>query len=61
MFFSIGPGTNAIKLFVVVIYCHFKITPPFCVVELYYLGNYHGIAVNYYGISVTNVVKHTVT
>ncbi len=24
--------------------------PSFCVIKLYYLGNYHGMAVNYHGI-----------
>jgi len=26
------------------------VTPSFCVIKLYYLGNYHGMAVNYHGI-----------
>jgi hypothetical protein len=32
------------------IYRHSVITSPFCVIKLYYLGNYHGMAVNYRGI-----------
>ncbi len=43
-------GANVIKLFTVVIYCHSMVTPSFCVIKLYYLGNYHGMAVNYHGI-----------
>ncbi len=38
------------KLFTAVIYCHSMVTPSFCVIKLYYLGNYHGMAVNYHGI-----------
>jgi hypothetical protein len=26
------------------------VIPSFCVIKLYYLGNYHGMAVNYHGI-----------
>jgi hypothetical protein len=26
------------------------VMPSFCVIKLYYLGNYHGMAVNYCGI-----------
>ncbi len=43
-------GANVIKLFTMVIYCHFMVIPSFCVIKLYYPGNYHGIAVNYHGI-----------
>jgi hypothetical protein len=41
----------------VVIYCHFKVIPSYCTIELFYLGNYHGIAVNYHGICVTNKIS----
>ncbi len=44
------PGANVIKLFTPVIYCHSMVIPSFCVIKLYYLGNYHGMAVNYQGI-----------
>ncbi len=44
------PGANVIKLFTAVIYCHSMVIPSFCVIKLYYLGNYHGMAVNYQGI-----------
>jgi hypothetical protein len=44
------PGANVIKLFTMVIYCHSMVIPSFCVTKLYYLGNYHGMAVNYHGI-----------
>ncbi len=55
------PGANAMKHFTVVIYCHSMVILSFCVIKLYYLGNYCGMAVNYHGISVTNVVKHNLT
>ncbi len=44
------PGANVIKLFTAVIYCHSMVISSFCVIKLYYLGNYHGMAVNYDGI-----------
>ncbi len=44
------PGANVITLFTKVIYCHSMVIPSFCVIKLYYLGNYHGMAVNYHGI-----------
>ena len=45
-----SPGANVIKLFTAVIYCHSMVIPLFCVIKLYHLGNYHGMAVNYHGI-----------
>ena len=45
-----APGANVIKLFTMVIYCHSMVIPSFCVIKLYYLGNYNGMAVNYHGI-----------
>ncbi len=59
--FSSVSGHNAIKLFTEVIYWHSMVTLPFCVIKLYYLGNYHGMAVNYHGICETNVIKHNLT
>jgi hypothetical protein len=47
--FSKFPGANVIKLFTAVFYCHPMVIPSFCVIKLYYLGNYHGMAVNYCG------------
>ncbi len=44
------PGANVIKLFTMVIYCHSMVISSFCVIKLYYLGNYLGMAVNYHGI-----------
>ncbi len=41
---------NVIKLFTMVIYHHSTVIPSFCVIKLYYLGNYCGMAVNYCGI-----------
>jgi hypothetical protein len=49
-FYNIGPWANVIKLFTVVIYCHSVVISSFCAIKLYYLGNYHGMAVNYHGI-----------
>jgi hypothetical protein len=43
-------GANVIKLVTVVIYCHSMLIPSFCDIKLYYLNNYHGMAVNYHGI-----------
>jgi hypothetical protein len=42
-----NPGANVIKLFTAVIS---MVIPSFCVIKLYYLGNYLGMAVNYQGI-----------
>jgi hypothetical protein len=44
------PRANVIKLFTMVIYHHSTIIPSFCVIELYYLGNYNGMAINNCGI-----------
>jgi hypothetical protein len=44
------PGAKVIKLFTAVNYCHSMVIPSFCVIKLYYLGNYHGMAVNYNSI-----------
>jgi hypothetical protein len=44
------PGANVIKQNTTVIYCHSMVIPSFCVIKLYYLGNYHGMTVNYHGI-----------
>ncbi len=52
---------NIIKLFKVVIYCHFKVIMSFCVIKLHYQGNCCGMAVNDHGICVTNVLKHNLT
>jgi hypothetical protein len=48
-FITLTPGANVIKLFTAAIYCHSMVIPS-CVIKLYYLGNYHGMAVNYHGI-----------
>jgi hypothetical protein len=47
--YEIDPWANVIKLFTAVIYHHSMVIPSFCVIKLYYLGNYHGMAVNYHG------------
>ncbi len=47
---SIWSGANVIKLFTAVIYHHSMVILSFCVIELYYPENYHGMAVNYHGI-----------
>jgi hypothetical protein len=49
-FITLSPGAYVIKLFTAVIYCHSMLIPSFCVIKLYYLGNYHGMAVNYHTI-----------
>ncbi len=55
------PGPNVIKLFTAVIYCHSMVIPSFSVINQNYLGNYCGMAVNYHGICVTNVIKQNLT
>jgi hypothetical protein len=60
-FITLGPGPNIIKLFTTVIYRHSKVIPSFFVIKQQYLGNYCGMAVNYHGIFVTNVIKHNLT
>ncbi len=60
-FISIHLGANIIKKFTAVIYCHSMVILLFCVVKLYDLGNYCGMAVNYRGICETNVIKHNLT
>jgi hypothetical protein len=42
-----APGANVVKLFTAVIYHHSTVIPSFCVIKLYYLGNYCGVAANY--------------
>jgi hypothetical protein len=42
------PGPNVIKLFTAVICHHSTAIPSFCVIKLYYLGNYFG---NYCGVA----------
>jgi hypothetical protein len=37
------------KLLTTVIYYHSMVIPSFCVLKIYYLGNYCGMAVNYHG------------
>ncbi len=47
---KIKDSPRIIKLISVVIECYSIVIPSFCVIKLYYLGNYHGIAANYRGI-----------
>jgi hypothetical protein len=49
-FITLAPGVNVIEKFTMVIYHHSMAIPSFCVIKLYHLGNYHGMAVNYCGI-----------
>ncbi len=42
---KISPGVNVIKLFTAVIYCCSAVIPSFCVIKLYYYGNYLGMLV----------------
>jgi hypothetical protein len=46
-----APDVNVIKLFTVVIYYHSTVISSFCVIKLYNIGNYCGMAVNYCSIS----------
>ena len=43
------PGTDITTHFTAVIYCLFILVYHHCVIQLHYLGNYHGMAVNYHG------------
>ena len=45
--YNIGPWGQCCKT---LIYCDSRVIPSFCVINLYYLGNYLGMAVNYQGI-----------
>ncbi len=51
MVVNTDPGAYVTILFTAVIYHNFLIILSFCVIKLYYLGNYlgnyHGMAVNY--------------
>ncbi len=49
-FITLAPGANIIKPFTAVIYHHTMVMPPFCVIKIYYVGDYHRMAVNYWGI-----------
>jgi hypothetical protein len=49
-FITLDPGPNVIKLFTAVSYRLSMVIPSFCVIKLYYLGNYHGMTENYHGI-----------
>ncbi len=51
------PGDNVIKLFTAVFYHHSMVIPSFCVIKLYYLGNYSEMAVNYHGILTLEKVR----
>jgi hypothetical protein len=44
------PRANVIKLFTSVIYHHSMVILSFCVIKLYYPGNYHRMAVHYHSI-----------
>jgi hypothetical protein len=61
MLVKVTPGPNVIKLFTVVIYRHSMVILSLCVIKQYYRGNYCGMAVNYHGIYLTNVIKHNLT
>jgi hypothetical protein len=50
MFYDIASWGQCYKKITAVIYHHSMVIPSFCVIKLYYLGNYHGMAVNYRGI-----------
>ncbi len=42
-FVGVAPGANVVEHFTVVIYHHSVAIPPFYVVKLHYLGNFHGM------------------
>ncbi len=48
--FNTRPGANVIKLFTMVIYLHST-----CVIKLYYLGKYHGMALKYHAKKFYNI------
>jgi hypothetical protein len=45
----INPRKSRVRI-TEVIYHHCTVIPSFCVIKLYYLGNYYGMAVNYHSI-----------
>jgi hypothetical protein len=47
---DVWSGATIIKLFTAVSYHHSMVIPSICVIKLYYLGNYCGMAINYCGI-----------
>ncbi len=49
-FFDLRTGANVVKRFTTVIYYHSMVIQSFCVIKLYYLGDYLGIPVNYHCI-----------
>ncbi len=44
------PGANVLKTFTTVIYCHTMVILSFCLLKLYCLGKYCGMAAYYEGI-----------
>ncbi len=44
-----------------VLYSYSMVIPSFCVIKQHHLGNYCGMAVNYHGIYVTNIIKYYLT
>jgi hypothetical protein len=56
---GLTPGANLIKLFTTVIYHRSMLIPSFCVIKLYYIGNYCGIgiAVNYHDKSFMTLAR----
>jgi hypothetical protein len=48
-------GVNIIKLFTMVISCHFMVMSTFCVIKLHYHGNCLGMAVYYQGKKLYNI------
>jgi hypothetical protein len=61
MFIVQATGGFDVKLFTSVIYHHSMVILSFCVIKQHYERDYHGLAVNYNGICVTNVIKHDFT
>ncbi len=48
-------GYNVIELFTAVIYYHSMVIPPFYVMKIFYLGYYHGMALNCQGKKFFNI------
>ncbi len=50
VFITLALTSNIIKPFIMVIYYYSMVIKSFCVIKLYYLSAFHGVAVKYYGI-----------
>jgi hypothetical protein len=55
LFHIIDTGADVIKLFAMVIFCHFPLLPSFCIIKPYFHGNCCRMAVNCPGKKFNNI------